>query len=130
MNSICSKQALSECVGAPTRGLYLLNAFLTDLADATTTKVLAGVSDHSMVMARVDLQVSGYSMQERPCFIYKAAQWSKLNAEFKNTDWLAILGNCSPNEGAVTFLEYVLKVAKKIIPSLLAGYKKALYIQV
>ena len=46
LQSIYCNQALSECVGAPTRGIYLLHFLLTDLLGVTTIKVLVRISDH------------------------------------------------------------------------------------
>ena len=94
LQSTSVKHGLIQCVGAPTRGPYLLDLFLTDLSQVTTTKVYAGVSDHSMVLGYVDLQILGSKIQKRPCFVYKDAQRKLLNVAFQNVDRYAIFGNC------------------------------------
>ena len=116
LRTICGKHSLVECVRAPTRGPNLLDLFLTDSPLTTTVKVHAGVSDHSMVYARMNFDVAGTRIQPRECFIYKDARWKAMNAALAQVDWESILGDENPDNVAQNFVQYVLKVAKEYIP--------------
>ena len=82
-----------ESVGAPTRGSNLLDLFLTDLPGNLNIDVYPGVSDHSMVLGSLNLQVVGAVQHERDCYIYKAAKWDKLRKTLSETDWSYISRN-------------------------------------
>ena len=75
----------------PTRGKYLLDLVLSDLHDSITTRVIAGVSDHALVLTHVSMAVPQRKTIQRPCFLFRQADWKSLAAEQRNIDWISHL---------------------------------------
>ena len=104
----------------------MLDLFLTNLSHAVSTEVHAGVSDHSMVLARLQLDVPGTEEIPRKCFISKEARWDDLKDFFASVDWKFMLSNLDPDAATKTFTDYVLSTAKKFIPfRLVQTYKSS-----
>ena len=94
----CCKHGFTECVGEPTRGLYLLDLFLTDLDHAVSSHVHTGVSDHSMVFNTVSINIESAVAGDRACFSYNEANRTEINTAYLRFDWLGILTECHPDQ--------------------------------
>ena len=57
----------------PTRGNYLLNLVLSDLADHVRCEVLPPISDHNLVLTFVSIRYEVGERQTRSVFNYNSA---------------------------------------------------------
>ena len=91
--NVCSRLGLVEKVRKPTRGLHLLDLFLTDIASGASCKVLPRVSDHNMVLGKVYLKVDRSHASAREFWNFEMADWDRLNRTFASTDWRVLFRN-------------------------------------
>eukprot|EP00959_Pyramimonas_sp_CCMP1952_P113114 2364428-Pyramimonas_sp.AAC.1 len=66
---------LTEKVGQPTRGAYLLDLVLTDFLAGVTCKLLPEIHDHRIVLSRVSLHASLSVPVVRKHWHFSAADW-------------------------------------------------------
>ena len=83
----CSDNGFRQCVTEPTRGENILDLVLTDLDELRDATVGAQISDHRVVRGVADLSVQRVESQPRIVYDYSGAPWSRIRAEFSNTDW-------------------------------------------
>lgn len=55
--TICAQRGLVECVQKPTRGLCALDLVLSDFDSCISTEVLPQISDHQMVLSKINLAI-------------------------------------------------------------------------
>ena len=124
---ICCTHQFRECTKVPTRKKHLLDLTLTNVEECVTCKVVGGVSDHQMVVCKMDLPLFSDSGVYRECYYYNKANWSKLNYLFENTDWLSMFISADVATMVQRFTDYVLRVSKQCIPFEKAfnGFKRA-----
>ena len=126
--SFCAAHGLKERVGALTRGEHLLDLVLTDFPEAVHCTVQPMLADHSLVLARVLLEVPKEVTVERERWLFDKANWKALKAELTETSWNRIFfhkaDGLKPEEctaeatdlAVERFTEYLLKTARKHVP--------------
>ena len=103
-------------VRKPTRGKYLLDLVLTDMAAAISTQVSAGISDHNSILSRLELRPPTTAQISRVCHDYARADWNGLLAYLQKMNWSQHMPLDDP-DAAVLALGRVLESAlQKFVP--------------
>ena len=113
---VCCSLGLSERVGQPTRGQYLLDLVLADLGDAVTCQVLPGLSDHCAILCGIRAAIPKAVVLPRRCFLYRQARWHELNRSLSSINWFGVLPLDDPSSAVAVFTGIVLEAAKTHIP--------------
>ena len=114
--SVSNEFGLVEPVKRPTRGAYLLDLVLSDLASGVRTEVRAGIADHSLILATIASTVPSSVAIERWCFQYKFADWAALFEDLDAIDWSHNLAPLHSDQAALYLTNAVLENAKLHIP--------------
>ena len=116
LHEVCLDHELEELTQKPTRGAHLLDLTLTDLGSHAYCTVLLGVSDHQMVLMRLDLPLYSDRTITRACFSYHAANWTGLNRYFMQYNWAGLFDGQTIDDMVIIFTNFVLEAAKSFIP--------------
>ena len=115
LHNFCQDHGFSEFVRAPTRGDYMLDVVLSDLHLDIDTAVLAGVSDHSIVLAKLQTKIQIRGVVSRQVWKYEAANWSELRRSLSTFDWRRIDGS-TPDDAAAWFQDILMELLIRFIP--------------
>ena len=118
LESVCCTHGLRQLVTAPTRGEYLLDLVLSDLASGIRSRVVAGIheNDHSGVLTTVHLAIPESTPVQRKVYDYKKADWDKLRALLLAQDWRPTLA-LSADDAAEEMAKIILDKVAECIPS-------------
>ena len=117
LRDVACSHGWEERVRKPTRGDYLLDLVLTDLGTAVKTKVLAGVSDHRIVLGTVDVAVRGQEATSREVFDFGKASWANIRKRFRDEDWDGIFSDLGVDTAAKVFEDNILSVLREFVPT-------------
>ena len=118
LEAVSVAHGLTQMVEDPTRGEYLLDLVLTDLAPHVSCIVAPGVldKDHRAVIATVDVHISTANPVSREVFNFGKAKWRQLQCEFENMDWAEFFRGKSADSAADSLSTYILEAARRFIP--------------
>ena len=85
--NVALSSGLAECVRQPTRGAYLLDLVLSDLASLLHVCFHPGVSDHSMVLCHLDASIPELIPATRTVYDYAKADWKAMSQDIAKSDW-------------------------------------------
>ena len=103
-------------VKAATRDKHLLDLVLTDMPQVVKTKVLTKISDHNTMEISIALNIQAPRVSKRTCWVWKEAQWAKLQSKFKKTDWNIMFDGTTVDCATCNLVDHILCVAKQFIP--------------
>ena len=77
LETVCCSYGLRQLVSEPTRGPYLLDLVLSDLASGIRCRVVPGIheNDHDGVLTTVNLRIPAATPVDRKVFDFKKADW-------------------------------------------------------
>ena len=104
----CAENGFEERVKKPTRGGYLLDLLLTDMAGRVRATVVPGMSDHEAVYGSLRFPKPDVTIIEREVFLYAKANWARLETTIENTDWEEILLG-GADQAATNFTAHLLR---------------------
>ena len=120
MKILCDSFGLLQLVREPTRGPYLLDLFITDLAECHVF-VLPSIADHKTVLAEVPLPEIQQKSICRYSWKLDEANWNDLENELADLDW-SNLARGTAEDSLTYFLEILGLCLQKHIP-----YRKTLH---
>ena len=106
---------MTQCVKSPTRGLYLLDLVLTDMAGCVKCKVLPPIADHRLVYTTVNVLLAIPEEHERYCWDFNKGDWGDLNLALEAVDWRAKFQLMDVDTCVAFFTQTLLNMAKKYI---------------
>jgi len=115
LHNFCTDHGFAEHVRSPTRENYLLDLVLSDLQSSIRTRVLPGISDHSMVLAAFDTGIPVQGTSERVVWKYHLADWSSMRSELGARIWNGDL-DTDPNIAATELSRAILEAMDRHIP--------------
>ena len=118
LEDISTAHGLTQYVKEPTRGHNTLDLILTDFSGTvqTSTRAPIGRSDHSVVIAEFSsLTTHREDRCARPVWRYKHADWGRMRAFFRCTDWETIISE-DPNKFCSNLTSHISLGMKKFIP--------------
>ena len=71
---VCGRMGLEQHVRQPTRGDYLLDLVLSDFSTCVSSEVLAGISDHNMVLTTLRFTVDAIESTTREHWLFSRAK--------------------------------------------------------
>ena len=74
-------------------------------------------SDHSCVIASVDVSVPHSLQGSRECFDFGKTKWGELKRALKVVDWSSFFSSRGPEESAAYLTDYLLDLSKSFIPT-------------
>ena len=113
---VCCRLGLSEMVRKPTRGANLLDLFLTDAISGVVCSVLPKISDHNLVLAKVNLRVTQTEPIVRTMWDFCKADWASLKRDLSSINWVDFLANLTPDEAAQKLTNIILEFGRAHIP--------------
>ena len=115
--TVSASCGLVECVKRPTRGPYLLDLVLSDLAGLLKTSMYPGVSDHSMVLCCIDVSVPARCAVVRTGFDYARTNWNKVNSSIAQVDWVSQFSGKSVDAMVELLCQTLLRVLQAHSPT-------------
>ena len=112
----CADAGLSQIIKEPTRGLYLLDVCIIDMADTLKVWLLPKISDHRGLLIEVRTGIPVTEKVPRTIWHYKSANWAAMNRIFATSNWDWI-DHISSTEGAGRLTRFILEVAAAYIPN-------------
>ena len=123
LRQFCVDFGMQQKVRKATREKYTLDLVITDV-DGVKSKVLPPISDHSLVLAELDLEVPESQKRKRKVWKYGQADWDGLRKYFEQIDWgMIVTGDA--DTAALSFTDNVLAGARLYIPSKWIEEKKS-----
>ena len=118
MEAICCEHGLRQLVRKPTRGSYLLDLVLSDLASGIRCTVVPGIheNDHDGVLTKVDLCIPASEPVIRKVYDFKKADWAQLKRLLLDIDWKDILA-MDGHEAADAMVQVIFDIMSRGIPS-------------
>ena len=118
MELVCCENGLRQLVANPTRGPYLLDLVLSDMASGVTCRVVPGIheDDHDGVLTTVKLHIPSSEPVKRKVYDFKKADWSELKRLLLDTNWRDALA-LEPDVAAETMVQKILDLAQQCIPT-------------
>ena len=86
LRQMCEDVGALQMVRKPTRGPYLLDLAMTDMAGAEAV-LEPGLSDHEMVQLKIDLSIPASVVVERKVYDYSRGDWEALQDTLLSTAW-------------------------------------------
>ena len=114
---------LRQLVREPTRGKYLLDIALTDVADCSARPTSA-VADHRGVLTTVKFKVPQVAVHTREAWSFRDADWERLGSDIENADW-NFLESTNPSDGARMLTDQLLSLAETSIPKRTIAVRKS-----
>ena len=98
LEAVCCAHGLRQLVKEPTRGPYLLDLVLSDLASGIRCRVVPGIhgTDHDGVLTIVNLDIPASEPVKRTVYDFKYADWPLLKKLLLEKNWrstFALNGN-------------------------------------
>ena len=118
LEEVCCTHGLRQLVREPTRGSYLLDLVLSDLASGIRCRVVRGIhgNDHDGIVTTVNLDIAASQPVERTVFNFKQADWQLLKTLLLNINWRATLaGTC--DDAAKSMVEQIQVAVAAAIPT-------------
>ena len=117
LEHVCGAHGLRQLVSSPTRGPYLLDLVLSDLASGIRCRVVPGIhgNDHDGVLTTVHLSVPESSPVDRQVYRFNKADWGKLKQELLDIDWRSVLA-LSADEAAEKMVDLITEKVNNCIP--------------
>ena len=107
LHNFASTNGLTQCVSGTTRDINLLDLVLTDLDAFTQCEILPRISDHNMVLLRLDITVPSTTVLDREVWDFNHANWQSLRLAFANTNWIWI-DNLCPDVATEQLTQFIL----------------------
>ena len=117
LEEVSCAHGLRQLVKEPTRGPYLLDLVLSDLASGIRCRVVPGIhgTDHDGVLITVNLDIAVSEPVERTVYDFKHADWPLLKKLLLETNWRTTLAH-NGNEAAQSMVEKILVAVTAAIP--------------
>ena len=118
LETVCCSHGLRQLVTKPTRGPYLLDLVLSDLASGIRCRVVKGIhsNDHDGVLTTVGLSIPASQPVQRKVYDFKKADWTHLKLLLLEADWRTAL-DLSGDAAAETMVQTILDKVSQCIPS-------------
>ncbi len=118
LETVCCSHGLRQLVTKPTRGPYLLDLVLTDLASGIRCRVVPGIhgNDHDAVLTAVNLAIPASTPVQRRVYDFKKANWEELRRLLLAEDWRATL-ELPADTAAEALVQTILDKAAECIPT-------------
>ena len=87
LQRFCMESGFQQIVRGPTRGEYLLDLVLTDMADSASAQILPKISDHKCVLARLHFSLDVHLTPPRTVWNYRSADWASLKDFLSSVDY-------------------------------------------
>ena len=115
---MCCVHGLRQHVTSATRGENILDLVMSDVPGAvsTTTQPPLGRSDHAVVIADFQLTASVDQPTTRTVWRYQRADWPRLSAFLRTTDWDTIIGD-DPNISCELLTMRITEGMQRFLPS-------------
>ena len=116
LRDLCLKSGMQQIVRGPTRGEYLLDLAVTDIASSTAT-VSSKIADHGIVTVRLNLSIPQTVAHSRKVWSFAKADWDGLNNGLRGVDWSFIgKDGYDASRAAARVTELILEKANEFIP--------------
>ncbi len=118
LEQVCCANGLRQLVKDPTRGPYLLDLVLSDLASGIRCHVVPGIheDDHDGVLTTVKLSIPSSEPVRRQVYVFNKADWSELKRLLLNKNWKETLA-LEPDAAAATMVDTILAFVRQCIPT-------------
>lgn len=115
---MCYLHNLQQHVSEPTRGNNILDLVMSDIPGAvtTTTQAPLGRSDHCVILCDFALTPPREPPTSRTVWRYQQADWNRLRAFFRSTDWENVLMD-DVNRSCANLTGKILEGMHTFIPS-------------
>ena len=117
LEEICCTNGLSQHVSAPTRGPYLLDLVLSNLASGIRCRTVAGIhgDDHHGVLTAVNVSIPSSEPVRRQVYNFRKADWSKLKRLLRAKNWCDIL-SLPADDATAEMVQGILDTVAECIP--------------
>ena len=120
MMSLCQQHALKQVVTSPTRGRYLLDLVLSDLAEFEKTTIIPAIADHGIVDVCLKVSVPMGAGHSRLGWNYAKANWNKLENLLGDTDWNSVFTD-DVDQSCAAVTKTIIEACSKCIPKRLVS---------
>ena len=114
LHEICNIFDLHQLVQHPTRGDYLLDLCLTDLA-TSPIRILPAIADHKILYVSLNIPMPESISFSRKVWCFKDTDWKKMKQVLKSMNWNR-LSVGSVDAATNYFLDFVWTLCEKYIP--------------
>jgi len=119
---LCDNFGILQLVKEPTRGDYLLDLFLTDMA-CCAIQVLPKIADHKAILAKIPMPKVQQQKSSRYVWLLNKANWTGLEKDLQEIDW-APLKKGTSQDALNYFLEMLWYAFNRHIPYKAVEIKK------
>ena len=116
MFRFCRDHGFKQYVKKATRENHLLDLFISDLDEVSSTHVLPRIADHHVVRGVLRLQVPCDAPRRREVWVYKFADWSNLRETLVTIDW-SFIDVLSVDDATEQFTNSLLEAMRAFIPT-------------